>query len=44
MWETIRFEIDPTLTAISSMLTLVAVVVLIGVELLRGRDSPEQAE
>ena len=35
MWETIRFEIDPTLTAISSLLTLVAVLVLVGVELVR---------
>jgi putative spermidine/putrescine transport system permease protein len=29
MWETIRFETDPTLTATSSLLTLVAVVLLI---------------
>ena len=35
MWETIRFEIDPTLTAISSLLTLVAVLLLVGVELAR---------
>jgi len=35
MWETIRFEIDPTLTAISSLLTLVAVFILVGVELIR---------
>ena len=35
MWETIRFEIDPTLTAISSLLTLIAVLVLICVELVR---------
>jgi ABC-type spermidine/putrescine transport system permease subunit II len=35
MWETIRFEIDPTLTAVSSVLTLVAVVVLVAAELLR---------
>jgi len=35
MWETIRFEIDPTLTAISSLLTLVAILVLVGVELAR---------
>lgn len=33
MWETIRFEIDPTLTAISSLLTLLAVFVLAGVML-----------
>jgi len=35
MWETIRFEIDPTLTAISSLLTLIAVFVLVAVELAR---------
>lgn len=35
MWETIRFEIDPTLTAVSSVLTLVAFAVLIVAELLR---------
>lgn len=35
MWETIRFEIDPTLTAISSLLTCAAVVILIGAEVVR---------
>jgi putative spermidine/putrescine transport system permease protein len=35
MWETIRFEIDPTLTAVSTLVTLVAVVVLVAAELLR---------
>jgi ABC-type spermidine/putrescine transport system permease subunit II len=35
MWETIRFEIDPTLTAVSSVLTLVAFAVLVAAELLR---------
>jgi ABC-type spermidine/putrescine transport system permease subunit II len=35
MWETIRFEIDPTLTAISSLLTLVAILILVSVELVR---------
>ncbi|MFI4986997.1 MAG: ABC transporter permease [Alphaproteobacteria bacterium] len=35
MWETIRFEIDPTLTAISTLLTLVAALVLIAAELSR---------
>lgn len=35
MWETIRFEIDPTLTAVASVLTLVAVAVLVAAELLR---------
>ncbi len=43
MWETIRFEIDPTLTAIASMLTLVAVIVLVGVELMR-RGSSDRVE
>jgi putative spermidine/putrescine transport system permease protein len=38
MWESIRFEIDPTLTAIASMLTLLAVAVLIGGELARRPD------
>lgn len=35
MWESMRFEIDPTLTAISSLLILVAVSVLVAVALLR---------
>ncbi|MGC1575997.1 MAG: ABC transporter permease [Beijerinckiaceae bacterium] len=35
MWETIRFEIDPTLTAISSLLTCVAVLILVGAEVVR---------
>ncbi|HEX5305531.1 MAG TPA: ABC transporter permease [Dyella sp.] len=35
MWESIRFEIDPTLTAISSLLTLLAIAVLVSAELLR---------
>jgi ABC-type spermidine/putrescine transport system permease subunit II len=43
MWETIRFEIDPTLTAIASLLTLVAVIVLVGVELIR-RGSSDRVE
>jgi ABC-type spermidine/putrescine transport system permease subunit II len=44
MWETIRFEIDPTLTAIASLLTLVAVVVLVAGELLRRPDPTERME
>src|SRR5262249_51635188 len=32
MWDSIRFEIDPTLTAISTMLVTVAILVLIGAE------------
>ena len=32
MWETIRFEIDPTLTAISSILTGLVIVVLLAAE------------
>lgn len=35
MWDSIRFEIDPTLSAISSMLVIIAICVLIGVELVR---------
>lgn len=35
MWESIRFEIDPTLTAISTLLTLLAIVILLSAELLR---------
>lgn len=35
MWDSIRFEIDPTLTAISTLLVAVAVVTLIGAEILR---------
>jgi ABC-type spermidine/putrescine transport system permease subunit II len=37
MWETIQFEIDPTLTAISTLLTLAAIAVLAVAGLLRGR-------
>lgn len=44
MWETIRFEIDPTLTAIASLLTLVAVVVLVAGELLQRADPAERTE
>jgi len=35
MWESIRFEIDPTLTAISSLVTLLAIAVLVSAELLK---------
>lgn len=35
MWDSIRFEIDPTLTAIASVLTLVTIMIMVGVELLR---------
>jgi len=44
MWETIRFEIDPTLTAISSLLTLVAVVVLVAVQSLRRIGAADRME
>ena len=44
MWETIRFEIDPTLTAIASLLTVVAVAVLVTGELFRRGDPSERAE
>jgi ABC-type spermidine/putrescine transport system permease subunit II len=43
MWETIRFEIDPTLTAISSLLTLIAVLAIVGVELARRSPNPKRA-
>ena len=35
MWDSIRFEIDPTLTAISSLQTVIAILILIGVEIVR---------
>jgi putative spermidine/putrescine transport system permease protein len=35
MWESVRYEIDPTLTAISTLLVLIPIVVLAGVELAR---------
>jgi ABC-type spermidine/putrescine transport system permease subunit II len=40
MWESIRFEIDPTLTAIASMLTLLAIAVLVAGEVVVGRRRP----
>jgi putative spermidine/putrescine transport system permease protein len=44
MWETIRFEIDPTLTAIASLLTALAVLVLVAAELLRRRSAVDRLE
>jgi ABC-type spermidine/putrescine transport system permease subunit II len=44
MWESIRFEIDPTLTAISSLLTGLAVIVLVAVELLRRTSAVDRPE
>ena len=35
MWESVRFELDPTLTAISTLLVLIPIVILAGVELVR---------
>jgi ABC-type spermidine/putrescine transport system permease subunit II len=35
MWESVRFEIDPTLTAISTLLVLIPIVLFAGVELMR---------
>ena len=35
MWETIRFEIDPTLTVVSTLLTVIAAVLLVGAQLAR---------
>jgi putative spermidine/putrescine transport system permease protein len=40
MWESMRFEIDPTLTAISTLLTLVAIVVLAATQLVRRAEPP----
>jgi ABC-type spermidine/putrescine transport system permease subunit II len=37
MWASIRFKIDPTLTAIAAMLTLLAIAVLAGAEFVSGR-------
>ncbi len=44
MWETIRFEIDPTLTAIASLLTVLAVIVLVTVEFLRRASAVDRLE
>lgn len=35
MWESVRFETDPTLTAISSILVVIPALILVGVELAR---------
>jgi ABC-type spermidine/putrescine transport system permease subunit II len=35
MWESVRYEIDPTLTAISTLLVLVPIALLAGVEAVR---------
>jgi len=35
MWESVRYEIDPTLTAISTLLVLIPIAILSGVEVLR---------
>ncbi len=35
MWESVRYEIDPTLTAISTLLVLVPIAILAGVEAVR---------
>ena len=35
MWESVRYEIDPTLTAISTLLVLIPIAILSGVELVR---------
>jgi ABC-type spermidine/putrescine transport system permease subunit II len=39
MWESMRFEIDPTLTAISTLLTGVAILTLAAAQLARRRDT-----
>jgi putative spermidine/putrescine transport system permease protein len=35
MWESVRYEIDPTLTAISTLLVLIPIILLAGVEVVR---------
>jgi len=35
MWESVRYEIDPTLTAISTLLVIVPIVILSGVAVVR---------
>lgn len=35
MWESVRYEIDPTLTAISTLLVLVPIAILAGIEVVR---------
>ena len=35
MWESVRYEIDPTLTAISTLLVIIPIVILTGVEIVR---------
>jgi len=35
MWESVRYEIDPTLTAISTLLVIVPIVILSGVAIVR---------
>jgi ABC-type spermidine/putrescine transport system permease subunit II len=35
MWESVRYEIDPTLTAISTLLVIIPIVILGGVEIVR---------
>jgi ABC-type spermidine/putrescine transport system permease subunit II len=35
MWESVRYEIDPTLTAISTLLVIVPIVILSGVAVIR---------
>ncbi len=36
MWDSIKYEIDPTLLAVSSLLVLAAILIMAGVELVRG--------
>ncbi len=37
MWESLRFQIDPTISAVSTLLVILSVVVLIGATVLQGR-------
>lgn len=38
MWESLRFQIDPTISAVSTLLVVLSLVVLIGATLLQGRS------
>jgi putative spermidine/putrescine transport system permease protein len=39
MWNAIRFEIDPTIAAISTILVVLSIVILLGIEMLRRRGA-----
>jgi putative spermidine/putrescine transport system permease protein len=39
MWDSLRFEIDPTIAAVSTILIFISVTLLVGVEILRRRGA-----